>query len=354
VRSFRRDALPGHIVFGVGELDRLPEEVSRLGATRPLLIADGVAVPVARLRQLLPGAVGTWDEVRQHVPVELADRCAEFARGQQADLLVSVGGGSATGLAKAVALRDGTRVLAVPTTLAGSEMTPVWGQSEGGAKTTGRDARVLPVAVIYDPELLSGLPASVLGPSGMNALAHCVEALYAAGADPLSSLAAVEGARLLLAKLPVAYGSADLDVRGDVQWASCLAGHVLGTVGSSLHHSLCHLLGGMRDLPHAETHAVVLPHVVALLLPAVRGQLEPLASAAGIDVEELPRALWDCGAAVGTPRGLRAIGLADSDVAEVADALVARRPPSPVVVDLELARSLVQAALVGDRPGRTS
>jgi maleylacetate reductase len=354
VEPFTRQSLPGRIVFGVGSLDRLPEQIAELAASRPLLITDGVAAPSDRLRSLLPDAVGSWDEVRQHVPVELADRCAEFARAHRADLLVSVGGGSATGLAKAVALRGGPPVLAVPTTLAGSEMTPIWGQSETGTKTTGRDARVLPVAVIYDPELLRGLPPAVLGPSGMNALAHCVEALYAAGADPLSSLAAVEGARLLLARLPLAYATPDLDVRGDVQWASCLAGHVLGTVGSSLHHSLCHLLGGTHDLPHAETHAVVLPHVVALLLPTVRARLEPLAAAASVNVDDLPGALWDCGVAVGTPHGLQSIGLKVADVPGVAAALVARHPPSPVAVDLDAAQAVVEAAFYGDRPARAT
>jgi maleylacetate reductase len=197
VEPFTRQALPGRVVFGAGSLDRLSDEVDRLGASRPLIVADAMAAPMVRLRELLPNAVGTWDEIRQHVPVELAERCAAFAEKHHADLVVSVGGGSATGLAKAVALHGGPPVLAVPTTLAGSEMTPVWGQSEAGVKTTGRDPRVQPVTVLYDPELLRGLPAAILGPSGMNSLAHCVEALYAVGAEPFSSLAAVQRARLL-------------------------------------------------------------------------------------------------------------------------------------------------------------
>ena len=218
-------------------------------------------------------------------------------------------------------------------------------------KTTGRDRRVQPVTVIYDPELLRGLPPAILGPSGMNAMAHCVEALYAVGAEPLSSLAAVEGARLLLADLPAAYETTDVDVRGNVQWASCLGGHVFGTVGGSLHHSLCHLLGGLHDLPHAELHAVVLPHVVESLLPAVSSQLAPLAAVAGVEVEDLPGALWDCAASVGTPHGLEAIGLSLNDVPAAALALVARNPPSPVRLDVDNAAALLEAATVGDRPG---
>jgi maleylacetate reductase len=350
VKPFVRQALPGRVVFGGGSLDQLPDEVAQLGARRPMIVADGLAAPMARLQSLLPNAVSSWEEIRQHVPSELAARCASFAVENKADLLVSVGGGSTTGLAKAVALNGGPHVLAVPTTLAGSEMTPVWGMSEGGVKTTGRDPRVQPVTVIYDPELLSGLPAALLGPSGMNALAHCVEALYATGAEPLSSLAAVEGARLLLARLPQAYAAPEVDIRGDVQWASCLAGSVFGTVGGSLHHALCHTLGGLHDLPHAETHAVVLPHVVAFVLPAVRAQLEPLADVVGVPVDDLPAALWDCGARVGTPHGLRAIGLSVSDIPGVAEALVARNPPSPVPLDVRNARALIEAATFGDRP----
>jgi maleylacetate reductase len=353
VEPFTRQALPGRVVFGAGSLEQLADEVGQLGAARPLIVADGMAAPMARLHELLPHAVGIWDEIRQHVPVELALRCAEFAEKHQADLVVSVGGGSATGLAKGVALHGGPPILAVPTTLAGSEMTPVWGQSDAGVKTTGRDPRVQPVTVIYDPELLRGLPPKVLGPSGMNSLAHCVEALYAVGAEPFSSLAAVEGARLLLSRLPTAYTAPEVDVLGDVQWASCLAGNAFGSVGSSLHHSLCHLLGGMHNLPHAEMHAVVLPHVVAFLLPAVSSRLEPLAAVVGVGVEDLPGKLWDCGADVGTPHGLQAIGLSLDDVPAVAEALVKRAPPSPIPLDLDSARVLVEAATYGDRPEPT-
>jgi maleylacetate reductase len=184
----------------------------------------------------------------------------------------------------------------------------------------------------------------------MNALAHCVEGLYAADADPLTSLAAIEGARGLLERLPAAYAAQDVDARGDVQWASCLAGNVLGTAGSSLHHSLCHLLGGMHNLPHAEMHAIVLPHVVELLLPAVRSRLQPLADVVGVDVGDLPGALWDCGARVGTPHGLQEIGLTIGDVDAVAEALVARQPSSPLAIDIDNARALVKAATYGDRP----
>lgn len=331
-------------------MQAVPAEAEALGAARPLLIAGATPSITSRVQSLLPGAVGTWDDVRQHVPVELADRCHQHAQSRGADLLVCVGGGSATGLAKAVALRGGLPVLAVPTTYAGSEMTPIWGQSQDEVKTTGRDVRVLPATVVYDPELLLALPPALVGASGMNGLAHCVEALYAPAADPLSSVLALEGARLFLEHLPVAYRNPDLAARGQVLLACCLAGTVLGTVGTSLHHALCHLLGGMYDLPHAETHAVVLPHVLNVLLPAVQAPLRPLAQVLEVEVEQLPRAVWDVGAAVGSPRGLHALGLTDQDTAAAARALVANNPTSPIALQQAVADDLLTRALHGARP----
>lgn len=352
VKPFARDALPGRIVFGAGSLSGLADEVVRLGS-RPALVSDLPAAMTDRLAAQLPGLVLQWDEVRQHVPVDLADRATRAVTHAAADVVVSAGGGSATGLAKAMALRGGPPILAVPTTYAGSEMTPIWGQSQGSVKTTGRDARVLPATVVYDPELLLGLPAHVVGPSGMNALAHCVEALYAPAADPLSSLGAVEGARLLVTHLPAAYATADIEARGQVLWAACLAGSALGTVGASLHHSICHLLGGMFDLPHATMHAVVLPHVLAALLPAVQEKLSPLAEALDVDVSALPGLFWRLGQMVGTPIGLGALGMPADGVEAAAEALVRKTPSSPLPVDIEFARNVLHAALVGSAPATT-
>ncbi len=350
MRSFTRQALPGTVVFGHGALAQLPEQAALLGAARPLLLAGATPTLTAQVEALLPDRVGTWNDIRQHVPAELADQCHRHAVEVDADLLVCVGGGSTTGLAKAVALRGGPRILAVATTYAGSEMTPVWGQSQDGVKRTGRDPRVLPVTVLYDPDLLTGLPPGVVGPSGMNALAHCVEALYATAAEPLSSLAAVEGARLLARHLPSAFADSDPHARGDVLWASCLAGHVFGTVGGSLHHAVCHLLGGRHDLPHAETHAIVLPHVVQLLLPAVREQLRPLADVLQVEPEGLPGALWDVGAAVNIPVGLESVGMPQADLGAAAQALLDKDPPSPLPLDLARARQLLDDAFAGRRP----
>lgn len=360
--DFAADWLGQRVVFADGALSQLPDEVSRLGAERLLLIAGRHGDRAAAL--LGDRVTARLADLRQHVPAGLADAAVAEARGVGADAVVSVGGGSATGLAKICALETGLPVLAVPTTYAGSEMTPVWGRTDGAVKHTGRDPQVLPRTVLYDPALLAGTPAALTGPSAMNALAHCVEALYAPAADPLTSLSAAEGARLIAAWLPGAYaagrGSRGVALPGQhgeaeatraLLWAACLAGRAYGTAGGSLHHALCHLLGGLAGLPHAETHAVVLPHVVSFLTPAIEPSLDCLTAALGAGPADAASAIWDLGAAAGTPAGLRALGLAERDLPAVAAALVERRPASPRPLSAGDALALVTAAWHGARPG---
>jgi maleylacetate reductase len=349
--GFTGEWLGQRVVFADGGVSELPGEVDRLGASRVLLVWSGRSGPGDQIPGLLGGRLAAqWNEVRQHVPARTASGITDLAGDCAADLIVAVGGGSATGLAKIAALRTGLPVLAVPTTYAGSEMTPVWGLTDGSVKQTGRDPRVLPRTVIYDPALLAALPPDLVGPSGMNALAHCVEALYAPLAEPLTSLTAVEGARLIASALPAAYLSCDAAARRELLWASCLAGRAFGTVGGSLHHSLCHLLGGFADLPHAQTHAIVLPHVVAFLAPSVRPAMLRLAGAMGGDPADVAGTIWDLGAAAGTPAGLSALGLPESSLPEVAAELLRRNPASPRPLDLDSALELVTAAWRGERP----
>ena len=349
--DFAADWLGQRVVFADGALSRLPDEVSRLGAGRVLLVAGRHGGLGDRAEAMLGDRFASrLDGLRQHVPADLADAAVSRARAVGADAIVSVGGGSATGLAKICALELGLPVLAVPTTYAGSEMTPVWGRTEGGVKRTGRDLRVLPRTVIYDPTLLAGTPAALTGPSGMNALAHCVEALYAPDADPLTSLSAAEGARLIAASLPAAYRSGSAVASRALLWAAGLAGRSYGTAGGSLHHAVCHLLGGFAGLPHAETHAVVLPHVVSFLAPGIGPALTSLAAALGTEAAEVAGAIWDLGAAAGTPAGLRALGLAEADLPAVAAALIQRDPASPRPLTGDDALALITAAWQGGRP----
>ena len=254
IQSFAYDALPARVVFGEGALSRLAQEVDALGFKRALVLTtpqqtqqgdDASAI-------LGPRATGRYSKARMHVPIDIVDEAEAATRECNADSLVAIGGGSTTGLAKALALRTNLPIIAAPTTYAGSEMTPIWGMTEGGVKTTGRDMRVLPRLVIYDPDLLKTLPPDVVATSGMNAIAHCVEALYSQTANPITSLMAEEGIRAIAKALPrAAQADVDKEARAQVLYGAWLGGTVLGAVGMALHHKLCHTLGGGFDLPHA-------------------------------------------------------------------------------------------------------
>jgi maleylacetate reductase len=349
LRRFTYTALPGRVVFGAGAArERLAAEVERLGARRVLLIA---AEPERQLAESLTAEVpvhATFAEVRQHVPVEIARRARAAAEG--ADALLSVGGGSTTGTAKAVALETGLPIVAVPTTYAGSEMTPVWGLTEGARKTTGTDARVLPKVVIYDPELTVGLPAEITGPSAVNALAHCVEALYAPGASPISSLMAEEGIRAIARGVPGAVERpGDLEARSETLYGAYLAGAAFALSGSGLHHKVCHVLGGAYGLPHAPLHTVVLPQVAAFQAPALPEEMARVARALGGD--DAGRALFDLARAIGAPTALRDIGMRQEDLDEAVELVLEKVPEdNPRPVEEKDVRELLEAAFAGRRP----
>jgi maleylacetate reductase len=349
---FARTSLPGRIVFGDGASRRLADELDQHGLRRAMLItADYDPSLVAHGREALGERVKLrWAEVRQHVPRELAARATNAATAAGIDVVVAIGGGSTTGLGKVIAVSTGLPLAVVPTTYAGSEMTPIYGLTSDGDKKTARDAKALPRIVVYDPRLLTTLPAAVVGPSGLNALAHCAEALWAANADPVTDAVALDGARRLRQHLPAAYASNDPAARGHVLIAACLAGLALGTVGTSLHHALCHLLGGMFDTPHAETHAIVLPYAVSYLQPAVPEAARRLAQAMDTTEHDLAGSIWALGQSVGAPAGLRSIGIGEDQVATIARAALARNLPSPRPLEYEALYETLHAAWAGQRP----
>jgi maleylacetate reductase len=349
--AFAYDALPGRVLFGVGSVEQLGEEVDRLGGRRVLAIAGKRAID-GLVERLGRRWAASFTDVQQHVPVEAAARAVAAADQAGADCLVALGGGSATGMAKAVALERQVPIIAVPTTYAGSEVTPIYGLTAADGKRTGRDLRVLPRTVVYDPALTTGLPAEVTGPSGMNALAHCVEALYAPGANPLTSLLAEEGARVLARGLPRAVAEpADLTARSDALLGAWLAGAALAAAGVGIHHQLCHLLGGAYRLPHAELHAVVLPHAVAFVSPAARPQLAGLAARLG--VEDVAGGIWDLGRRLGTPASLAQLGLGEAELDRAAGQAVAKVVQTPRRAGVTELRALLGAAWQGRRPPPT-
>jgi maleylacetate reductase len=319
---------PGfRMVFGAGSFERLADELE----PRRWLVIHGSSQAAAAGRLGAP----TFGEVRRHVPAELAERArARFAE-LGADGLTAIGGGSAIGLAKAIALTTHAPIVAVPTTYAGSEMTNVYGLTAEGRKRTGRDDAVRPRTVVYDPELVRGLPPEVAGPSVMNALAHCVDALWADGATPISTLLAEGGARALL------------EDDGERRlYGAALAGWTFSLVGGALHHRICHLLGGAFDLPHAETHSAVLSHVAALNAPAAPQAAARMAAALGAD--DLARGVYDLARRVGAPTGLRELGVSESDLDAVVGEVAAFGNPVPL--DERAARKLLKRAWAGERP----
>lgn len=349
--SFTYEALPGRVVFGAGRLEQLPAEIERLGATRALVLSTpeqrGQAAAVAA--RLGERAVGIFDQAVMHVPIETAQRARENARSLGADCCVTVGGGSTTGLGKAIALVSSLPILAVPTTYAGSEMTPIWGLTEGGVKKTGRDRRVLPRTVIYDPELTVTMPSALAATSAMNAIAHCVEALYAEDANPIISLMAEDGIRALAAAVPgVMKRPDDLKARGEALYGAWLAGASLGAVGMALHHKLCHTLGGTFNLPHAETHTVVLPHAAAYNAKAAPEAMARVARALG--ASEAAAGLFDLAVSLGAPTSLREIGMKEDGLDRAADLAVQNPYYNPRSVTREGVRTLLDDAFRGRRP----
>lgn len=351
VAPFTYDGAAVRIVFGLGARRGLADELDRLGLRQVVLIASGSSRAEAdNLVGVLDHRL-TWrvDGVRQHVPTELAEEVTADALRVGADGVVTLGGGSATGLGKIVA-RAGLPLVAIPTTYAGSEMTPIWGTTAGGRKVTGRDPAVLPRTVVYDPELTFTLPPLATAASGMNALAHCLEALWAAGASPLSGPLALDAARALVESLPVVLANpTDAKARGRALVGACQAGLALATAGAGLHHRLCHVLGGRYDLPHAETHAALLPHVVAFNEPV----LGPLAArmAVAVGAGRASTGLHDLTVRLGLVTALGELGMPEAGVDEVAAEVAADPPDNPRPVDQAGLRSVLRAAWEGDGPG---
>jgi maleylacetate reductase len=352
--SFAYDALPGRVLFGAGAARReLAAEVERLGG-RVALVAAAPEADLAEelIAPLLERVVARFDAVRPHVPAEVAAAATEAATAAGADCLLCIGGGSTTGTAKAVALETGLPILAVPTTYAGSEMTPIWGKTEGARKTTGRDLAVLPKTVVYDPELTLSLPPAITAASGMNAIAHCVEALYAPGRSPVPSAIALEGIRAMAEALPAAVEAPEaIEGRSGALYGAYLAGAAFAVAGSGLHHKICHALGGAFDLPHAETHSIVLPHVVAFQQPAPAAGMDRVAAALGAGPGQAAAALHGLAAGMGLPLALRDIGMPADGAEQVVPQILESVPAdNPRPVDADDVRAILAAAYEGARP----
>lgn len=351
VEPFVFAGLPSRVVFGDGSLERIGDEVRRLGRERALVLATpGHQAAAERLAERLGNlAAGVFAEAEMHTPVAVSDRAAAAWHAVRADCVVALGGGSTIGLGKAIALRTGSDQVAVPTTYSGSEMTDILGETAEGRKTTRRDPAIRPETVVYDVALTLGLPAGLTATSGLNALAHAVEALYAPDRSPVITLLAGAAVEALGEALPaLASNPADRAARGRALYGAWLCGAALGSTTMGLHHKLCHVLGGSFGLPHSETHAVVLPQVAGYNAEAAGPLLAPVTI--GLGGGAPGAAVASLAQRIGAPVSLRALGLAESDLDAVAALAVETPYANPRPVDAASVRRLLGAAWAGEPP----
>lgn len=351
-RPFVFPGIPTRVVFGHGTIARVPEEVARLGRSRALVLStpqqEGEARTLAG--RLGDRAAGVFAGAAMHTPVEVTERAVATFRSAGADCVVSLGGGSTTGLGKAIAVRTGADQVVVPTTYAGSEMTDILGETAAGEKTTRRDPAIRPEVVVYDVDLTLTLPVGLTVTSALNAIAHAMESLYAPDRNPVTEALACDALRAFRRALPrLVADPADREARSDALFAAWGCSTALGYVSMALHHKLAHALGGSFGLPHAETHAVLLPHTTAYNEPAAGGLLAPLAETFGR--ASAGAGLWEFARSLGAPMRLSDLGLDAADLDRAAEIATRNPYPNPRPVTREGVRELLQQAHEGHFPG---
>lgn len=350
MQSFTYVAQPARVVFGPGRIATIADEVEALGCRRALVLCTPHQRAQAEQVADLLGArsAGVYDQAVMHVPIEVARAARAHAESIGADCAVAVGGGSTIGLGKAIAMESGIPIIAVPTTYAGSEMTPIYGITEAGVKTTGKDVRVLPRTVIYDPDLTATLPVGLSVVSGINAIAHAAEGLYAHDGNPVMALMAEEGIRALADGLKRLTAGADDAGRSDCLYGAWLCGTVLGHVGMALHHKLCHTLGGSFNLSHAETHTIVLPHALAYNTPAAPEAMARVARALG--ARDAATGVFELARSLGAPTALRDIGMKEVDLDRACEIALSNPYRNPRPLEAEPLKALLRRAWEGAPP----
>jgi len=351
IAPFTYVAYPSRVVFGPGKLAELGAELERLGVRRALLLSTPEQIALAEQvrQQLGDTAAGIFARATMHTPVAVTKDALAKLQSLGADGFVALGGGSTIGLGKALALRTDLPLVAVPTTYAGSEMTTILGETEGGRKATQRTPRVLPKAVIYDVELTLSLPPGLTATSGVNALAHAVEALYAHDTNPIIALMAEDGVAALGRSLPrIIRDTADREARIDAQYGAWLCSTCLGVVAMALHHKICHVLGGSFNLPHAETHTVMLPHVTEYNAPAAPDAMRRIERALG--VERASAGLFDLNRSLGAPAALRELGMPEAGIDQAVEMVLQDQYANPRPLERNALRAMLARAWAGEPP----
>jgi maleylacetate reductase len=351
MQSFVYNANPGRVVFGHGTIATLGDEADRLSAKKVLVLstpeqteqADAVA------KHLGSRFAGIYSKAQMHTPVDVTTDAMREVERIGADAVLAVGGGSTTGLGKAIAFRTDIPQIVVPTTYAGSEATPILGETENGRKVTKSDPRILPEVIVYDIDLTMTLPVSMSVTSGLNAIAHAVEALYAREANPIISLLAEQGIAAFARSLPIiAKQPEDRQARADALYGAWLCGVCLGSVGMALHHKLCHTLGGMFNLPHAQMHTAVLPHAVAYNAAAAPEAMARVAKALGTG--DAAKGLFDLASGLGASMALKTMGMPADGIDAAVDQAMANAYWNPRSLEKDGLRHLLARAYEGERP----
>lgn len=349
--SFTYNATPSRVIFKPGARSDILAELTRQGRKAALILSTPQQVNEANEIATLLGSssVGIFSEATMHTPIAITNRALAQAKDKHADCVISVGGGSTTGLGKAISIRTGLPHISIPTTYAGSEMTPVLGETVDGVKTTKSDPKIIPGTVIYDVNLTLTLPQKLSATSGVNAIAHAVEALYAPDTNPIIRLLAKEGTRALAESLPIIVtDGGNLAARSTALYGAWLCGQCLGGTTMSLHHKLCHVVGGSFNLPHAETHTILLPHTIAYNAPAIpdacKDMAEVLPGSEGNCIDGLNKLIDR----LGVGRALKDYGMKEEDIDKAAE-IALRNPyanPRPIVQ--EKIRELIRRAWAGE------
>ncbi|GAA5932575.1 hypothetical protein JCM3775_005966 [Rhodotorula graminis] len=360
MHPFTYNALPARVLFGWGTSSQVASEVQRLGCSRALVLTTPQQVDAGNKVKADLGhlAVGIYSNATMHTPMDVTRDALKRAQDLGADCCVSVGGGSTIGLGKALALHspDDAKLknIVIPTTYAGSEATPIIGQTENDKdgkplKTTQKTTKVLPETIIYDIDLTLSLPPQMTVTSGLNAVAHAVEALWAVEANPIISNLAIQGIEAIGRSLPlIKQDPQSRDGRSDALFGAWACGTCLGAVGMSLHHKLCHTLGGSFGMPHAETHTVILPHAVAYNAPYAEDAVARVAKALG--VSNAAQGLFDLAKDNGAPVSLKELGFKEEDIEKAADIAVKAPYPNPAPLDKAKLLELLTNAFNGTRP----
>lgn len=350
--SFTYEALPANVVFGSGSRSALADAIDRLNARSVLILSGvpGIGLTEEIVTALGPRVARVLDDLPQYITRDLVDDTARTFDAGGTDCLLSVGGGSAIGLAKAVAVERDVPLVALPTTYSGSEMTPIYSVVVDGAKRTSRDLRALPRTVVYDPDVTMTLPTGLTTTSAFNALAHCIEGLYGPTSNPFTALSALEGARVLVAALPrVVASPGDLDARSDLLWGACLGGVSIAGGGIALHHKICHVLGAAHDLPHAALNAVILPYALAYNAAAIPDVMARLGSV--WESSDPVKHLHALAVATQAPPSLRTLGMDPSDIDADAEHIAHAVTDNPRPVTVAGMTELLRAAHDGLGPG---